>query len=480
MDDCAGHSAEQPCKEQRPHQSADAPQILADVIETSSQPFLVLDEARRVVRANSAFLEVFQLTEDALAQKTLFEVGEGQWNIPKLSQLLDEILPQHQVVKRYRISHDFGAIGTRRILINARIVADDKTNSNFVLLSFEDITDREDSNKLFDSVIDNLPAMVFLKRASDLRFVRFNRAGENLLGYSRDELVGKNDYDFFPKEQADFFTAVDRKVLAGNDVLHIDEEPIRTRDGETRYLRTSKIVLRDANGEPTHLLGVSLDITDRKHAEGQIRRLVRELDHRVKNVLARIPVVAMSTRDRSETMDDLVNALEGRIRSMGRAHELLSLTQWNGVAIGDIVRRELAPYATDKNTIVEGAEAVLSAEASQAVTMVLHELVTNAAKHGALSVPSGRVLVCWNHGAIGSASKMLLIDWREVDGPPVQSPKRKGYGTSLVRDLIPYELGGSVDLDFAEKGVCCKIGIPFEHKGACHVSASNGSAPAPQ
>ncbi|GAG99587.1 unnamed protein product, partial [marine sediment metagenome] len=292
-----------------------------------------------------------------------------------------EILPQQRVVEGYRVDHYFAALGKRNMLINARRITVDKQRSHIVLLAIDDITEREDSDRLLDQVMEHLPAVVFLKRASDLRFVQINRAAEQLFGYSRSDMIGKNDYDFFPKDQADFFTSVDREVLASDKVRDIAEEPIRTRDGTTHYLRTSKIVLRDADGKPTHLLGAALDITERRAAEEHIRLLMRELDHRVKNVLARIPVIAMCTREGSGSMDELVKALEGRIQSMASAHELLSLAQWHGVALSDIVHRELAPYATGSNTNVDGAHIVLSAEASQTMAMVLHELVTNAAKY---------------------------------------------------------------------------------------------------
>ncbi len=144
--------------------------------------------------------------------------------------------------------------------------------------TIQDITDpkntadalREAKSQL-ESIVGNIPAMVFLKRADDLRFELLNRAGEELLGYKATELLGKNDYDFFPKEQADAFTARDREVLAANDVVDIPEERISTADGQTRYLYTRKAALRDASGHATHLLGISLDITARKHDEAELR-----------------------------------------------------------------------------------------------------------------------------------------------------------------------------------------------------------------
>ena len=132
--------------------------------------------------------------------------------------------------------------------------------------------DLHEARQLLDSVIENMPAMVFVKRASDLRFELLNRAGEELLGHSRSELIGKNDHDFFPREQADAFTAEDRKILARGGVGDIPVEPIVGAGGETHYLHTRKVVLRDQAGQATHLLGISLDITERMRSEAALGR----------------------------------------------------------------------------------------------------------------------------------------------------------------------------------------------------------------
>ncbi len=127
--------------------------------------------------------------------------------------------------------------------------------------------DLRKSEEFLDNVVENIPNMVFVKDAEALRFVRFNRAGEQLLGYPRDELLGKNDYDFFPKEEADFFTAKDREVLGKKGMVDIPEETISTRDGKERIVHTKKIPIVDSAGKPQYLLGISEDITERKQIE---------------------------------------------------------------------------------------------------------------------------------------------------------------------------------------------------------------------
>lgn len=148
----------------------------------------------------------------------------------------------------------------------------------------QDITKQKQSadeikavNSFLDSVLENIPNMIFVKDAQDLRFVRFNKAGEKLLGYKKEDLIGKNDYDFFPKEQADFFTSKDFAVLSQNDIVDIPEEPIETKNG-LRWLHTKKIPILSAAGRPTYLLGISEDITEMRQAKIDLEQKARELE----------------------------------------------------------------------------------------------------------------------------------------------------------------------------------------------------------
>ena len=223
------------------------------------------------------------------------------------------------------------------------------------------------------------------------------------------------------------------------------------------------------------LIGVGLDRRDRRRtaafirdiaaarkAEEQQNLLVAELDHRVKNVLARVAVVAQRTRESSRSMDQFLDLFDGRIQSMASTHDLLSRGRWKGVYLADLVRGELEPCMGTCEATVEGPNVWLSAEATQALAMVLHELVTNAAKYGALSTPGGRVHVDWGYRSNGNSQTMLTIQWQENGGPPVRVPARRGYGTSVISDLIPYELGGLVDINYETNGVHCRIEFPLD------------------
>jgi len=146
---------------------------------------------------------------------------------------------------------------------------------------------------------------------------------------------------------------------------------------------------------------------------------------------------------------------------MATTHELLSFGRWRGVSLTELVRQELAPYATRHNTKISGPEIVLHPEAGQAIAMVLHELATNAAKYGAFSTEQGRVSIRWEQRLNGHPLR-LVLEWQEFGGPPVVTPVKAGFGTSTIRDLIPYEFGGSVDLAFVSSGVQCRVGLPAD------------------
>ncbi len=202
--------------------------------------------------------------------------------------------------------------------------------------------------------------------------------------------------------------------------------------------------------------------SERRQYEERQQFLLAELDHRAKNLLARVAAVADATRQSANSTDDFIRSFNGRIQSMATAHDLLSQSGWSGADLAALVRNQLAPHGTDANVTIAGTDIRLSAPSTQALGMVLHELVTNAVKYGALSIPGGRVSVSWKRKPSGRAATNLILAWHEVGGPPVASMGRSSYGTDLIRDLIPYELGGTVDLVFAAEGVKCRIEIPIQ------------------
>jgi len=230
-------------------------------------------------------------------------------------------------------------------------------------------------------------------------------------------------------------------------------------DGREIWLEETGTAEFDATGRHVRLKGLTRDITERKGSEQRQRLLARELDHRVKNVLASVATIAQRTREGRASIDEFLQTFDGRIQSMANAHALLSRSHWEGVNLVELVRSELAPCVDDGAATVEGPDVLLTAEATQAIAIVLHELLTNASKYGALSTPHGRITVRWDWRG---AKERLLLQWIEADGPAVAVPSQTGYGMRAIRQLIPHELGGAVDLTFHAGGLSCRIVVPSE------------------
>jgi PAS domain S-box-containing protein len=271
-----------------------------------------------------------------------------------------------------------------------------------------------------------------------------------------------------------------RRIFGDQQSEYGIEYRIVRSTGEVRWIEARCFVSYRSDGRPQRVVGVDIDVTARRRAEENQRMLIAELDHRVKNVLATVSAVASRTQDASLSGADFAAKLAGRIQSMAATHELLSYRQWKGISVRELVRVELAPYMTKENTDLMGPELTLSPEAGQAVSMVLHELATNAAKYGALSTDDGRVSVQWNRARNGDADACFCIAWQETGGPTVQTPQRSGYGTEVIGNLIPYELGGTVDLVFARAGVRCDVTIPVTELSNSNLVDLGRREPSPQ
>src|ERR1700756_1712841 len=220
---------------------------------------------------NKAFLEFFGYTKKEVIGKTSIHLNLITSDVREkiFSKLLKQkAVKDTKILVRKKNGRFFWAMFTTQILKGK--------NQKFVVSSFYDITEIEkrrkkslNTNKFLESVLENIPNMVFVKDAKNLNFLHLNKAGEELLGYSQLDLIGKNDYDFFPKEQADQFVTKDRKTLANKVILDIPEEFIETKKGK-RILHTKKITITDENNNPIYLLGISDDITEKREEEEKI------------------------------------------------------------------------------------------------------------------------------------------------------------------------------------------------------------------
>lgn len=194
--------------------------------------------------------------------------------------------------------------------------------------------------------------------------------------------------------------------------------------------------------------------------------LTRELNHRVKNTLANVLSIIALTRRRARDLDSFVESLEGRIRALSATHDLLTQSDWGATPVDLVIRAELAPYAqgTDHHVDMGGPDVQLAPNDALSLGLAIHELATNAAKYGALSVPGGRVEVRWELAGETTAR----ISWREHGGPAIdpKAGRKRGFGTDLIEKIVAHELRNPVDLRFEADGVRCTLIIPVRERGS--------------
>jgi PAS domain S-box-containing protein len=226
-------------------------------------------------------------------------------------------------------------------------------------------------------------------------------------------------------------------------------------DGRPVWFQDIVHVIRDADG-PVRLRGFLIDVTARKRAEEARQLLLRELDHRVKNTLATVQAVAELTLRTSFSMDAFGEMFRGRIAALARMHAAIWRNKGTPLSMRELGELSLAPFTRGvERALIEGDDVSIPSQTAGALGLVLHELATNAVKHGALSVMAGNVRLTWRLEA-----GWLRLLWRESGGPAVAPPVHHGFGSVLIQQSIPYELGGSVQLDFLPGGVECTISIP--------------------
>jgi two-component sensor histidine kinase/ActR/RegA family two-component response regulator len=241
-------------------------------------------------------------------------------------------------------------------------------------------------------------------------------------------------------------------ALLNDEPFDLEYRIIRPDNGQTRWLAQRARAEFSAEGEAIGLSGVVRDVTDERTALERERLLAREVDHRAKNALAVVQSLVRLTPFTSK--EEYVATVTGRIHAMARVHTLLSRNSWNGATIDQIVREELAPFESDGRFEIQGPDVELSLEAAQPLSLLIHELTTNASKYGALSVPTGCVCVGWTVTGDGG----VQLTWTESGGPAPPTTGTSGFGTRLIRGAAS-QLGGVVEQEWRPSGLRCTLSI---------------------
>ena len=297
------------------------------------------------------------------------------------------------------------------------------------------------------------------------RIEAFNPAAERLFGYPAEDMIGQNVNRLMPEpyhgEHDGYLqryreTGERRIIGIGREV-----EGLRA-DGTTFPLELSIAEWRD--GGRRFFTGVMRDVTDRKRAEELQRLMINELNHRVKNTLATVQSVAGQTLRNADDLEDARENLTRRLLALARGHDILTRESWDGAELANIVDAVIAAHGEAERFVLDGPTVRLAPKATLALSMALHELMTNAAKYGALSNEAGRVLLTWRRTK-DDAGDRLRLTWEEIDGPVVSPPSRQGFGSRLITGGLARELGGVVTLDYPPSGVVCQIDAELGRTG---------------
>jgi len=292
------------------------------------------------------------------------------------------------------------------------------------------------------------------------RELRYTSISNPLFGLPVDKIVGRTDEDVVPAESRAAVIALKQAALA--DGLTKDQELRIVQSGMSRWYDLHIEPLRDLSGALVGLSCAAVDVTDRKEGEAHLRLLMRELTHRSKNLLAVIQAMSRQTARHAGTIDAFLEQFSARLQALARSHDLLVQESWHGASLNELVRLQLGHYLDRgaSQVTVDGTPLFLRPEAAQSLGLALHELATNAAKYGALSVPTGHVTIRWQPQP---AREGIELTWSERGGPSVRPPDRRGFGSLVIEKNLSRSLNATVAMTFEPGGLCCRILIPVEH-----------------
>ncbi|NBC95068.1 MAG: PAS domain-containing protein, partial [Deinococcus-Thermus bacterium] len=425
------------------------------IVETVPLPFLVLDTGLRVVSASPAFYTTFQARPEETEGRLLYDLGNGQWNIPELRRLLDEVLPHDEVFAGYEVTHVFESIGRKVMRLNGRRL----DHVQLILLAIEDVTAERDlldrlreSEERFRVLVDTSTHAVWETDAAG-RVVADSPSWRAFTGQSVAAWRGEGWTDVVHPDDLERVRAEWRAAVATGDVVDT-EFRLRRPDGGWRWTHAHAAPLHDPDGGIRKWVGMNTDISERKRAEEERELLLGELDHRVKNLFAVVRALASQFRDERSAAEERRVFLD-RLDALMRSHNLALADDWRSVDLAALAREALAAYGTaadDGGVAIRGESVAISPKAAQSLALLFNELATNAVKYGALSTPAGRVELTWTVEP-GEDGRRVRLSWTERGGPPVTPPARASFGTRLIERAFKSDLAGDATLAYDAEGV---------------------------
>ena len=322
-----------------------------------------------------------------------------------------------------------------------------------------DITERKaaeaaltESEQRYRALVDNASDIVATMDL-DMRVTSVNPAIERILGYEPSEVVGTLLSRYVPTEELSKHKEMLQRKLQGAEETRYETALLR-KDGQSCAVEVSSKLVLDALGQPIGVHSIARDITERRNAEERQTLLVRELQHRIKNILAVVQSIVLNTLARGSSVDVAREAIVGRLQAIARAQEFVAAGKSGGAPLLELVEGQLATFAARAK--ISGPPVYAGAPFAQMFALVVHELATNAAKYGSLSQPSGHVVISWEVRDDPSGP-LLAFSWVERGGPPVAAPTHQGFGSRLISAALP----GTPRIAYGSQGFEYTVDVPL-------------------
>jgi PAS domain S-box-containing protein len=429
-------------------------------LKTAAEPYRMLVEQMRegalTVSPRGIVLYCNEAFADIVGVEPRFLVGSSILDLMSRSDLDYLMAPGGRAGCEMSLRRPTGGPGAKApVLVSSSPLIDE--GMPITCLVVTDLT-RQQLRVRYEAIVEATIDGVY-SLTPDLIIETWNSGARRLYGYEAGEIIGRSERVLYPeggqKALADLVEEVTRR---GHAVTA--DEPRRRKDGSIVQVIFCLAPLRDQDGRLTGYAAVAHDITQRKAEEHTRQLLLGELNHRVKNTLAIVQSIASQTLRRARGLDDFEPSFTGRLRALSVAHNILTETAWRGANLGSLVREQLAlGGAAAERYSCDGPEVWLDPHAAVRLALVLHELGTNARKHGALSVLEGRVNLAW-HIERGDSIPVMKLRWAEVNGPRITPPERRGFGSLLIEQSLRAD-GGHAEMLFNPDGLLCTFEIPL-------------------
>jgi PAS domain S-box-containing protein len=425
------------------------------ILNAVADPLVVVGDDMRVQSGNLAFFAIFGVLRDEMHGRSVYEFGDAFLDCPQFRTQMEGIA-NGRAFNPFEIEREFPSRGLRTLMLDARQLSLPGHPGRMILLALHDITERKHSeaaNARLASIVESNDDAIISKDLNGV-ITSWNRGAERLFGYVAEEIIGKPVMLLIPPDRREEETEIIDRILRGQGVESY--ETVRKRkDGSLIEISLTVSPVKNVQGKVIGASKIARDITKRKRSEEQIAILAREAEHRAKNILATVQATVHLAQ--SDTADGLKRAIEGRIRALANVHRLFVQSRWAGADLSSLITQELSPYCQDGETLerIEGTSLLLEPTAAQTIAVTLHELATNAAKYGALSVPAGKVQVKWSR-----SEDRLVFRWTETGGPLVKPSKHRGFGMRVMESMIRKQLNGAICFDWRPEGLACEIVLP--------------------